>query len=113
MRRSALFALTVAILLPVSALATRPELPRADCTALAERMLRAGRLPGPVRNAEEFLTWRASCAEAPPRGPGPVRLLCEGEYEPRPGTTGRVFYWEKIDGGRFPNGATICRRSPR
>ena len=110
MRQSVPAVLAITILLSVPAWATRPELPPATCAALAERMMRAGRLPAPVRDAEAFITWRATCAAAPPPGPGPVRLLCEATYEPGHEATGQVFYWEKIDGGRFTSGATACRR---
>lgn len=69
------------------------------CSDLAVRMAGAFDDFPVVRTdeIEQLVTWRASCAETTPDGPGVVEALCQA------GTEGenRVFYWSKVsDQGR-------------
>lgn len=78
----------------------------ADCELLAERM-QAAYSNFPKINADtavELVTWRASCAETPPDGPGNVDALCEV------GTAdgGTVFYWMKSQEGGQSSGFQMC-----
>lgn len=90
----------------------------AKCTALASKMFssalpekgKSGTLGKPrnVTNIEYLVTWRAACAEKPPKGPGNVTALCQGEATTQTGQRKQVFYWEKISGTTLHTGYYWC-----
>ncbi len=85
---------------------TRP--PDPDCMALGARWAQQHKLPGPVSNAEQFVTWRAACAGSPPTGPGDVNLLGEADVAKKTGAPVRIFYWQKHAGSVSNTGSIPC-----
>jgi len=73
-------------------------------------MAQQRQLSGSVSNAKQLVTWRASCAESPPTGPGNVDLLCEGDIARKDGSSVRVFYWQKHAGTNISTGSIPCFR---
>lgn len=53
---------------------------------------------------EQLVTWRASCAAAPPEGKGNVIALCHA----RLADGGYVFYWRKAAVEAESSGYEIC-----
>ncbi len=76
-----------------------------ECISLAERLDAAHQsFPAVIgETTVPLMTWRASCAENSPDGPGKIVVLCEADT-----TDGRgVFYWLKQDA----NGGSLGYRS--
>ncbi len=90
----------------------------AKCTQLALKMFstaspdkhKSGALGKPrnVTNIESFVTWRAACAEKPPKGPGNVTALCQADAMTPTGQQEKVFYWEKVSGKTLHTGYYWC-----
>jgi hypothetical protein len=57
---------------------------------------------------EELLTWRASCAEEPPKGSGNVEALCHATARTSNGSSRMVFFWERRDGANVQSGFEFC-----
>lgn len=55
-------------------------------------------------SAAELVTWRASCAETPPQGPGNVVALCQAVTE----NNQSVFYWSKDSAEGGSSGYSLC-----
>jgi len=82
-----------------------------DCTTLAKAInLSNPRIGIDLRGITPLVTWRASCAEKPPTGPGNVTALCEAAREPDKGRE-RVFFWQKSVHGKHHQGYYFCEPS--
>lgn len=84
-----------------------------QCTKLAARMFSSKSKPNMPRKASNFaalVTWRASCAEKPPKGPGNVTALCEADAQTQSGEKKRVFFWEKSENGKKHTGYYWCEQ---
>ncbi|WP_136526570.1 hypothetical protein [Geomonas ferrireducens] len=84
-----------------------------QCAALANKMFSAKasrNVPKNVMNFTSLATWRASCAEKPPMGPGNVTALCEGDARTHSGEKKRVFFWEKSEKGKKYTGYYWCEQ---
>ena len=90
----------------------------AKCTQLALKMFSTASSdkhqsealgkPRNVKNIEFFVTWRAACAEKPPKCPGNVTALCQGDALTPTGQQKKVFYWEKASGKTLHTGYYWC-----
>ena len=83
---------------------------RRKCTQLAAEMFGQARPAEPrdPSGIEVLVTWRASCAERPPTGPGHVVALCEADVISSPSTRRRVFFWKKQQGTAVSTGYHWC-----
>lgn len=77
------------------------------CQRLARELNDSKKLGIRPEGIAPLMTWRASCAERPPTGPGDVTALCEGIRFTRKGEES-VFFWQKSVHGKLNDGYFIC-----
>ena len=97
---------TALLLLGALLLASSAAAADETCADLGRRMSAAyAGFPQVESGSEQQLvTWRASCADDPPGGPGNVVRLCQAETQDGQS----VFYWLKAKDGGEESGYQKC-----
>ena len=78
-----------------------------DCKVLAQEINKSHGVGISLESISPLVTWRASCAERPPTGPGNVIALCQGKRTTAK-DDGSVFFWQKSLRGKLNNGYLVC-----
>jgi len=78
-----------------------------NCQALAKEINKSDGVGIRLEGISPLVTWRASCAERPPTGPGKVTALCQGKRTTAKGEDD-VFFWQKSQQGKLNSGYVVC-----